>query len=86
MKLRVEWDQRASDAIEALARRDARLAQRIRQRVETFATSGQGDVQKLAGTANEWRLRVGDWRVIFTFDPPGSITVLAVAPRRDVYR
>ena len=45
-----------------------------------------GDVQKLTGTTNEWRLRVGDWRVIFAFDPPGSITVLAVALRRDAYR
>ena len=86
MSLTVQWDQRASDAVEALARRDPRLAQRIRQRVARFAASGHGDIQKLTGTTNEWRLRVGDWRVIFAFEPPGSITVYAVAPRRDVYR
>jgi mRNA interferase RelE/StbE len=86
MSLQVLWDQRASDAIEALARRDPRLARRIRQRVASFAASGHGDIQKLTGTTNEWRLRVGDWRAVFAFDPPGSITVLAVAPRRDVYR
>jgi mRNA interferase RelE/StbE len=86
MSLEVQWGQRASDALEALAGRDPRLAQRIRQRVASYAASGHGDIQKLTGTINEWRLRVGDWRVVFAFDPPGSITVLAVAPRRDVYR
>ncbi len=86
MNLEVQWEQRATDAIEALVRRNPQLAQRIRQRVAAFAASGHGDVMKLAGSTNEWRLRVGDWRVIFVFASPGSITVLAVAPRRDAYR
>jgi mRNA-degrading endonuclease RelE of RelBE toxin-antitoxin system len=54
--------------------------------VAAFAQSGQGDVKKLAGTGEHWRLRVGEWRVIFVFDPPGSITVLAVSNRRDAYQ
>jgi len=86
MNLEVQWDQQASDALEALARRNPGLAQRIRQRLAAFAASGRGDVKKLAGTTNEWRLRVGDWRVVYEFAPPGSITVLAVALRRDAYR
>lgn len=35
----------------------------------------QGDVRKLAGRRDEWRLRVGNWRVRFWYDleekPPG---------------
>jgi mRNA-degrading endonuclease RelE of RelBE toxin-antitoxin system len=54
--------------------------------VAEFAQHGQGDVKKLSGAGEHWRLRVGEWRVIFVFDPPGSITVLAVSNRRDAYR
>jgi hypothetical protein len=50
------------------------------------AETGQGDVRKLQGPGNRWRLRVGDWRVIFVFAPPGSITVLAAATRTALSR
>ena len=86
MSWSVIWDPRAADALDDLARHDQSMARRIRQRVADFAQSGQGDVRKLEGRADTWRLRVGNWRVIFTFDPPGSITVLAVSNRRDAYR
>jgi len=45
-----------------------------------------GDVVRLAGT-DEWRLRVGDWRVRFERDPEtGVIYVLRVLPRGRAYR
>ena len=45
-----------------------------------------GDVVKLAN-ANEWRLRVGDWRVRFGRDiETGVINVLRVLPRGRAYR
>jgi mRNA interferase RelE/StbE len=31
-----------------------------------IANNGQGDIVKLAGVDNEFRLRVGEWRVRFT--------------------
>ena len=86
MSWHVIWRRQASSVVDGLARRDPALARRILQRVAAFAQSGQGDVKKLAGTGEHWRLRVGEWRVIFVFDPPGSITVLAVSNRRDAYR
>jgi mRNA-degrading endonuclease RelE of RelBE toxin-antitoxin system len=54
--------------------------------VTAYANTSQGDVRKLHGAGNRWRLRVGDWRIIFVFAPPGSITVLTVTLRRDAYR
>jgi mRNA interferase RelE/StbE len=48
-----------------------------------FATSGKGDVKRLKGREGS-RLRVGDWRVIFQEDD-GSIVVLAVGHRREIY-
>jgi mRNA interferase RelE/StbE len=82
----VRWDPDARATLRDLARRDPNQARRIRQRMAAFAASTQGDVKKLRGPGDRWRLRVGDWRVIFTFGPPGTITVLTVAPRREAYR
>lgn len=43
-------------------------------------------MKKLQGRPGEWRLRVGDWRVIFTADPAmNAIDVLALLNRRDAY-
>jgi mRNA-degrading endonuclease RelE of RelBE toxin-antitoxin system len=55
------------------ARRDLRrldhpVAVRIGEALERLAATGQGDVQRLRGTPDEWRLRVGDWRVRFRYD------------------
>ncbi len=86
MKWRLIWHPRAAATVDDLARRNPALAQRIRQRIATFAATGQGDTRKLEGRSGQWRLRVGTWRVIFAFDPPGSITVLSVSDRRDAYR
>ena len=45
-----------------------------------------GDVVKLAKT-DEWRLRVGDWRVRFGRDTEtGVVNVLRVLPRGRAYR
>jgi mRNA interferase RelE/StbE len=86
VRWRLVWDPQAAATLEGLARRDRPLAQRIRQRVASFAETGQGDIRKLAGRSGQWRLRVGSWRVIFVFDPPGAITVMAISDRRDAYR
>lgn len=42
---------------------------------------------KLAGEENLWRIRVGDYRIIYTIrDKQLLILVLRIAHRRDVYR
>ncbi|HEY2137124.1 MAG TPA: type II toxin-antitoxin system RelE/ParE family toxin [Xanthobacteraceae bacterium] len=56
---------------------------RINTRLESFAATGHGDVKKLKGRAGA-RLRVGDWRVIF-YEERGTIVVVAVGHRREVY-
>ncbi len=42
---------------------------------------------KLVGKADEWRVRVGDWRIVYRVDD-GVLVVLVVtvAPRGGVYR
>jgi mRNA-degrading endonuclease RelE of RelBE toxin-antitoxin system len=45
------------------------------------------DMRKLAGRANEWRIRAGAWRIIVELDSStGTMTVLRVLNRRDAYR
>lgn len=69
------------------ARQWTKLSPQVRQRVDTrlnqFAASGKGDVKRLRGRRGS-RLRVGDWRVIF-YEEAGSIVVVAVGHRREIY-
>jgi mRNA interferase RelE/StbE len=46
-----------------------------------------GDIRKLQGSDNEWRLRVGEWRVRFAPDNDRrEIVILRVLPRGRAYR
>ena len=40
---------------------------------------------QFAGSDDEWRLRVGGWRVRFTRSPDGQIQVLHILPRGRAY-
>lgn len=41
---------------------------------------------KLAGEADQWRVRVGDWRVVYVIDDGRVVVVVVrVAPRSGVY-
>ena len=64
-------------------RLDAAIRKRINNRLETFTATGHGDVRKLKGRAGA-RLRAGDWRVIF-YEQDGTIVVVAVGHRREIY-
>ncbi len=47
----------------------------------------RGDLQKLHGSREEWRLRVGDYRVRFLPDSGSQvIAILRVLPRDQAYR
>jgi mRNA interferase RelE/StbE len=61
----------------------AAVDQRLRAKLDTYAATGQGDIKRLKGS-RDMRLRVGDWRVIFS-DDGQTIIVGAVGHRRDIY-
>ncbi|MCW5854016.1 MAG: type II toxin-antitoxin system RelE/ParE family toxin [Anaerolineae bacterium] len=43
-------------------------------------------MKKLKGREDQWRLRVGDWRIIFEIDAPGRVIyIVRVLPRKDAY-
>lgn len=77
--MRIEYSRQASKAIERL---DKAVKQRIRIGIEALPA---GDVKKLKGYSNAYRLRVGEYRVLFDMDSD-SIRVTNVLPRGAAYR
>ena len=74
--------ERAIDALDPVARRRILIA------IGRLAADprGAGNVKALRGSDN-YRLRAGDWRVIYTLrDDVLVVLVLRVAHRREVYR
>lgn len=44
-------------------------------------------VKKLAGSGSDWRIRVGEYRILYEVDDPAdTLTVFRVAHRREAYR
>lgn len=76
----------------AAARDVRKLDPTLRRRVfealdRLVAESPQGDVKKLRGSDDEWRLRVGAWRLRFIRDPvTDDVYVLSIEPRGRAYR
>jgi len=69
-----------------IASRDQRLSQRILIAISHYAEDELGDVRKLSGSET-YRLRVGDWRVLFSLQDGGqSMAILRIMNRRDAYR
>lgn len=76
----------APPAARDLRRVDRTDAARVVAALVRLAETGQGDVRRLTEAA-EWRLRVGDIRVLFRFEYETEvITVRRVLPRGRAYR
>jgi mRNA interferase RelE/StbE len=70
----------------------AKLPKNVRVRVDR-AILALGDnprphgCTKLAGTDNGWRVRVNDWRILYTIEDDRLVVlVVEVGHRREVYR
>ena len=85
MRRRVEWRRRALADLAAL---EPQIRRRVEEAIERMAADGRRDsLRKLHDRNDEWRLRVGDWRVILTFDHPNNaIIIWQVLHRREAYR
>ena len=45
-----------------------------------------GDVKRLQGYNNYYRLRIGDFRILYSLDDDNTITIMAVLPRGEAYK
>ena len=79
----------AKSAARGLARMPQGIARRMLGELKTIAADPaayRGDWKPLQGSPF-WRLRVGDWRVIFRVDYTAKrIAIAPVLHRREVYR
>jgi len=75
-------------ADKALRKLVVRVQRRIVAAVELLADNPRpAECVKLAGDENLWRIRVGDYRVVYEIhDKRLVILVVSIGHRRDVYR
>lgn len=60
------------------------VSRRIRLKINRLADDLAGDVKRLTNYSPEYRLRVGDWRVLFNVDGD-LISIEQVSHRSDAY-
>lgn len=80
----VELKPSARKELESLP--DAVLA-RVVRRIESLATDPRpAGCKKLKGYKDHWRVRIGDWRVVYIIDDTAKLaSVTRIAHRREVY-
>ncbi len=71
-----------------LRRLSAKTFGRIIPEIRALANSPRPKgCRKITGSRNDWRIRVGDYRVIYEIDEKASVVrVMRVRHRREVYR
>jgi mRNA interferase RelE/StbE len=76
-----------SSAARELKRLSGQLSERIVPRLENLAFNPRPPgCKKLKGGHNEWRIRVGDYRVIYTIDDSALLLeVTRIRHRSEVY-
>lgn len=81
----VEVNHKAAKAILKLPRQDL---ERVSQKIDALAEEPRPPgVEKLSGTKNGFRVRSGDYRIVYTVDDTVRVvSVTRVAHRREVYR
>ncbi len=73
----------STQAAKTIERMDAATKQRIRDGVSKIPA---GDIVKLRGHTDLYRLRIGNWCVVFSYIEPDKVLVERIAPRGQVYK
>ena len=71
----------SKQAVKAINRMDSFTKRRIKNAIEKLPS---GDVKKLKGHTNSYRLRVGDYRVLYDINQ--NIEITNILPRGDAYK
>ena len=82
MKYQIVYKPRAAKDIQKLPRQQIR---RVLAAIERLADNLQGDVKKLTQYTPEYRLRVGEYRVLFEIEN-NQIVIYRIRHRKDAYR
>jgi len=82
MTYEIEFKPRAIKDLESLPKD---IQRRILAKIESLANDLAGDVKRLTNFTPEFRLRVGDYRVLFEVEA-NKIVIYRVVHRKDAYR
>ena len=74
--MNIEYAKRSVKAINGM---DKPTKHRIRSAID-------GDIKPLKGLSGSYRLRVGDWRIIFSYPEKDTVLIEKIAPRGEVYK
>ena len=82
MSFEISWDENALQDLEKLG---ILLRKRIVKKIEQFANLGSfHEVKKVQGHEKIYRLRAGDYRIIFEF-MENEIIILKIGHRKNIY-
>jgi mRNA interferase RelE/StbE len=82
IEFKIEFKPRAVKDIQLLS---SRIQTRILARIEEMSDNLSGDVKRLTDSTPEYRLRVGEYRVLFEIEG-NTIVVYRIRHRREAYR
>ncbi len=82
MEYKILFKAKAIKDLEKISKYDAK---KILARIKGMENDLQGDVKKLTNHTPEFRLRVGDWRVLFETEID-KIVIYRIKHRKDAYR
>ena len=74
----------SSDAQKAISKLDSNTAGRIIKGI--LGLPEKGDIKLLVGVDGSYRLRVGDFRILFSCPEPGIILIEKIVPRGEAYK
>ena len=78
--MRIDYSKAAVKYISGL---DKPSKQRIKNGIEGIPN---GDIKPLSGSTRLYRLRVGDWRIVFSYPDDKTVLIEKIAPRGGVYK
>ncbi len=78
--MEIEYSKRAVKSINAM---DSRTKQRMKAAIEGLPA---GDIKPLKGSRGNYRLRVGGWRIVFSYPAKNVVLIDKIEPRGKVYK
>jgi len=70
-------------AVKTLERMDEATRRRIGHAIRGIP---MGDIKKLQGHTELYRLRVGDYRIVFSYPDDNCVLIEKISPRGDAYK
>ncbi len=83
VRLTIIWSPKARTD---LRRIDRETAGAILHCIDRYLRTQEGDIKSLSPPLTGFRLRCGDYRILFDLDAPNGIAVTGVRHRREAYR